>query len=45
MQNRKQDDVMREKEWYRERIIEMVKRVDDSWVLKQIYRCIKSLTK
>lgn len=30
---------------YGELIIEMVQNIDDSWILKQIYRYIKNITK
>ncbi len=34
-----------EKEWYREKIIDMVKHIDDIWVLSRLFRLIKCITK
>jgi len=36
---------MKEKEVYRERIIQMVKEINDTWVLEQIMRFIRNITK
>lgn len=36
---------MREKEYYKEQIIEMVRNIDSIWLLEQILRAIKSITK
>lgn len=36
---------MKEKEFYKEQIIEMVQKIDSIWLLEQILRSIKSITK
>ncbi len=30
---------------YKKKIIEIVERIEDVWILKQIYRCINNLLK
>lgn len=34
-----------EKEIYRKKIIELVERINDEWILRQILRCILNITK
>lgn len=34
-----------EKEWYRERIIEMVGQIENIWILGQIVKFIENITK
>lgn len=36
---------LRKKDFYKEKIIEMVTKIEDVWVLRQILRCIKNITK
>lgn len=36
---------MKEKEYYKEQIIKMVENIDSIWLLEQISRAIKSITK
>lgn len=38
-------EVFRSKEFYREKIIKMVKKNENEWLLGQIYRFIKNMTK
>lgn len=30
---------------YKQKIIEMVQKIEDVWILKQLYRCIENITK
>lgn len=30
---------------YKSKIIELVEKIEDNWILKQIYRCIINITK
>lgn len=32
-------------EYYREKIIEIIQKIEDVWLLEQIYRCIVSIVK
>lgn len=34
-----------EEEFYKEKIIEMVKKIEDVWILEQILKCIINITK
>lgn len=43
--NRKENGKFNEKEWYRKNIIEKVSRIEDAWILHQVYRCIENLLK
>ena len=36
--------IFREKDWYKEKIIEMVGQVEDAWILEQIYRFAINMT-
>lgn len=36
--------VFREKEWYREKITEIVAEIKDVWILKQIFRFVVNMT-
>lgn len=31
--------------WYREKIVEMVGKIEDVWILEQILKCIVNITK
>ena len=31
--------------YYREKIIEMIRKTEDVWILEQIYRCITNIMK
>lgn len=37
-------DVQDERKWYRERIIEMVREVEDVWILEQICKFVVNMT-
>lgn len=41
----KKDSVLKEKEAYKKRIIDMVENINDEWILKQIYRMIINIAK
>ncbi len=36
---------LKEKDYYKQKIIEMVEKISDEWILKQILRCILNITK
>lgn len=44
MKERKKSEIFHGKEWYRERIIEMVRQIDDWWILKQVLLFIQNIT-
>lgn len=37
--------VLTEREWYREKISEMISKIDQTWILMEIVRFIKNITK
>ena len=37
--------MLKEKEFYKEKIVEMVKEINDTWLLEQIFRFIHNITK
>lgn len=37
--------IFKEKEWYREKIIEMVNQINDAWILKTIHAFVVGMTK
>lgn len=42
---KKDREILREKEWYREKIVEMVNQINNSWILNEIIRFIENITK
>ena len=36
--------VFKEKEWYREKIVEMVEQIEDVWILEQIHKFVINMT-
>lgn len=36
---------LREREFYKQKIIEMVEEIENQWILEQIFRFIKNMTK
>lgn len=38
-------NITREKDWYREKIVEMINNIEDLWILEQILKCIINITK
>lgn len=37
--------ILKEKEWYRKKIVEMIRNIENTWILNEIVRFIENITK
>lgn len=37
--------ILKEREWYRKKIVEMIRNIENTWILNEIVRFIENITK